>query len=240
MGLRTLGPAAALLVAASGAAAQTTTTVRSARMVADLAPDDGAAEVRIEYVLDVAGPSELRFELLGFGDADAPGFWLGARDTGIPVTLERETGSMRSAEFTMSLAEGTEEHRFEVHYLIRDAVAREGESLVAHVPVLVVAAPPSPEVIPAFEVEVLVPEAWRVSEGFPSGLTRSEPGRWGVDLAVVPSVVSLRARADGVWRPGLPLLLDVLALGILLGFGWVGWRHLSAVAGRAARRAPGA
>ncbi len=211
------------------------TRVRSVQMFADLAPDDGDAEVRMLYVLEVAGTAELRFELLGFGDATAPGFWLGERRTGTPILLAEETGSMRATDFTLNLGEGADEFQLEARYLIRDAVARDGDDLRVHVPVLVVAAPPADDVVDVFHAEVLVPDAWRVSEGFPSGLDADAEARWIADLAVVPSVVSLRARADGAWRPGVPLAIDVTASLVLLVFGLFGWRHLSGVAAQARR-----
>jgi hypothetical protein len=57
-------------------------------MYADLSPDDGGAEVRIDYELQTDGIAPLRFELLGFGDSKAEGFWFGDRDTGVPMRLE--------------------------------------------------------------------------------------------------------------------------------------------------------
>ena len=45
-------------------------------------------------------------------------------------------------------------------------------------------------------------------------------------LAVVPAVLSFRARSDGRWRPGLPALLDVAAVLLITAFSVFGWRHL--------------
>jgi hypothetical protein len=76
-----------------------------------------------------------------------------------------------------------------------------------------------------FHAELRAPSNWSVSEAFPTGL-REAGGIYTVDLAVAPSVVSLRARTDGNWRPGVPLLIDVAALTILLAFIVIGLRWL--------------
>ena len=102
MGLST--PLLAVLIVAVAIPASAQTTVRSVRLYADLSPDDGGAEVRVEYVLDVRGTPELRFELLGFGSATTDLFWLGEERTGTRIQLDTETGSMRAASFTLSFA----------------------------------------------------------------------------------------------------------------------------------------
>jgi len=228
VGLRTALLVAAALSLAGPAAAQT--TVRSVRLTADLAPDDGGAAVRVEYVLAVDGASPLRFELLGFGDATAEGFRIGERETGTPISLETESGSLRAAVFSLGVGADESEFAFVAYYFIAQAVERTGDGVRVHVPVLTLALPPEASRRDVFQAELLLPESWRVSEAFPTGLSRRPDGVHEVDLPVVPSVVSLRARADGAWRPGLPLVLDVLAALILLGFGVVGWRHLREVA----------
>jgi hypothetical protein len=68
-----------------------------------------------------------------------------------------------------------------------------------------------------------------VAEAFPTGLRPTDtPDVWAVELAVVPAVLSLRARTDGRWRPGLPALLDVAAVLVVVAFSVVGLRHLRA------------
>ena len=210
------------------AAAQT--TVQSARLYADLSPDDGGAEVRIEYVLDVRGTPELQFELLGFGAASADGFWLGEERTGTRIELDPQTGSMRAAAFTLSLADGSEPYRLVVQYWIADAVQLDGEDLLLRVPVLSIALPPAAGVPDLFRAELSLPPEWSVSEGFPTGFEANEEGAYVVSLPVVPSMVSARGRTDGTWRLGLPLVIDLLTVVILLAFSFVGWRHLVRIA----------
>lgn len=232
---RWLPGALAVLLLAADASAQV--TVRSARLVADLAADDGGAEVVVEYALGLPSSAALRFELLAFGRATATKFWLGEERTGTPVALEGEGDAIRATELVLNLAGPADSLVLVARYRVEEAVEREGEAVRVHVPVLTVAAPPD---VPGasgssgeggiFQAELLIPEGWRVSEGFPSGLRPEGDGRWSVDLAVVPSVVSLRGRSDGSWRPGLPLALDAAATAVLLLFGVLGWRQLQGVA----------
>jgi hypothetical protein len=213
----------ALCVAAGSAASQS--TVRSAHLFADLRPDDGGAEVRIDYVLETQGIAPLRFELLGFGDARAEGFWLGERETGTPIRLEAEGGSMRATDFSLNVGAGPT-FEFTARYWIEAAVERDGERVKVHIPVLAVALPPAEGANEVFRAELLLPEEWSVSESFPTGLSLDDDGAYSVELAVLPSVVSMRGSADGRWRPGLPLAVDFTAGLILLVFAFFGWRHL--------------
>ncbi|MDA0311326.1 MAG: hypothetical protein O2992_04325 [Gemmatimonadetes bacterium] len=201
-------------------------TVRSARMYADLSPDDGGAEVRIDYELQTDGIAPLRFELLGFGDSKAEGFWFGDRDTGVPMRLEAEVGSMRASEFSLNSAAEDGAFVFTARYWIADAVVRSGNRVTVNVPVLSVALPPSPDAEEVFGAEVVLPDGWAVSGSFPTGISQSAASTFSVGLAVVPAVVTVRGRTDGVWRPDLALTLEVLAGLVLLVFGAFGIRHL--------------
>ena len=81
---------------------------------------------------------------------------------------------------------------------------------------------------------VVVREGWVIADGFRSGLRRDEPGVYTVALTAAPAMVGFRARTDGRWSPGVPLLIDVLTVLLLLGFAAFGWRHLQGVvSGRA-------
>lgn len=82
----------------------------------------------------------------------------------------------------------------------------------------------------AFDARLTVPAEWAVTEGFPSRLRRVDDGVWAVSLTVAPSVVGFRASTDGRWRPGFPLLVDLLTLVILAVFLVGGWRHLRRMA----------
>ena len=224
MGLST--PLLTVVIVAVAVPASAQTTVQSARLYADLSPDDGGAEVRVEYVLDVQGTPELRFELLGFGAASADVFWLGEQRTGTQIELDAETGSMRAAAFTLSLAETSEPYHLVTHYWIAEAVQLDGEDVRVRVPVLSIAFPPADGVSDLFRAELRLPPEWSVAEGFPTGLEANDEGVYTVALPVVPSLVSARGRTDGAWRPGLPLVIDLLTAAVLLVFSFMGWRHL--------------
>ena len=168
--------------------------------------------------------------MLGFGSANTDLFWLGEERTGTRIQLDTETGSMRAASFTLSFAETGEPYHLVGVYRIAEAVQRDGEDVPVRVPVLPVAAPPHAGCPGLFRAELRLPPAWSVAEGFPTGLEADGEGLYVVDLPVVPSVISLRGRADGAWRPGLPLLIDVLIGAILLAFGFMGWRHVKRAA----------
>ena len=228
MGLSRLLLAAVLVAVAVPASAQT--SVRSAHLYADLRPDDGGAEVRIEYVLDVQGAPEMRFELLGFGSASAESFWLGGQRTGTRMQLDAETGSMRAAAFTLTLADTGEPYHLVAEYWIANAVERDGEDVRVRVPVLSLGFPPADGVSDVFRAALEFPPEWSISEGFPTGLEANEQGVYTVALPVVPSMVSARGRTDGTRRPGLPLVIDLLTAAILLAFSFMGWRHLKRAA----------
>ncbi len=202
------------------------TTVQSALIYADLSPDDGGADVRVEYVLDVQGTPELRFELLGFGPATTNAFWLGEPRTGTEIPLDAEVGSMRAASFRLTLYEPNEPYHIVALYRIEDAVQRDGDDLLVRVPVLSLAFPPADGSTDLFRAELTLPAEWHVSEGFPTRLEADGEGSYVVDLPVVPSMLGVRGRADGAWRPGLPLLIDCLMGAIILAFGLVGWRQI--------------
>ncbi len=224
MGLSTPLLATVIVVMAVPASAQT--TVQSAHLYADLSPDDGGAEVRIEYMLDVQGAPEMRFELLGFGSASAESFWLGGQSTGVRMQLDAETGSMRAAAFTLTLADRSEPYHLIAEYWIADAVQLDGEDFRLSVPVLSIGFPPADGVSDLFRAELELPPEWSVSEGFPTGLEANDEGVYTVALPVVPSMVSARGRTDGTRGPGLPLVIDLLTAAILLAFSFMGWRHL--------------
>ena len=228
MGLSTPLLATVIVVMAVPASAQT--TVQSAHLYADLSPDDGGAEVRIEYVLDVRGAPETRFELLGFGSASAEAFWLGGQPTGARIELDAQTGSMRAATFTLTLADTGEPYHLVAEYWIADAVQLDGEDFRLSVPVLSIGFPPADGVSDLFRAELELPPEWSVSEGFPTGLEANDEGVYTVALPVVASMVSARGRTDGTRRPGLPLVIDLLTAAILLVFSFMGWRHLKSAA----------
>ena len=228
MGLST--PLLAVAVVALAVPASAQITVQSARLYADLSRDDGGAEVRVEYVLDLRGTPELRFELLGFGSASADEFWLGEQRADTRIELEAETGSMRTAAFTPSLAETSGPYHLVAHYRIAEAVELGGKDVLVRVPVLSIAVPPADGVSDLFRAELRLPPEWSIAEGFPTGLEANDEGAYTVALQVVPSLVSARGRTDGTRRPGLPLVIDLLTAAILLAFGFVGWRHLKRAA----------
>jgi hypothetical protein len=199
-------------------------TVRSARVVADLTRGDGSAVVDLEYVLHGVPPSGgVHVSLLDFGQAAARDVRVepGAMSVEVPLVH----GVARGGELPVDRI--AEDGVVRVRYRIPDAVREEEGELRGHIPVLTVDGPPEETSPDLFQAELRVPAGWTVSEGFPTALSAGgEGGVYRVALPVVPSVVSFRARADGAWRPGLPLLLDLTGVGVLLAFAVAGWRHL--------------
>jgi hypothetical protein len=219
--------------------------VSSARMEADLRAGDGSAEVRISYVFVAALPDarlplaeRIPIELLGFGDATATEVHLGS---GVTIALAPTVGSHRAAALQPSESESGDvlrpegssgdALRVEIRYRVEQAVVFDGPRLRGRIPAVTGPAPIAGG--DGFEAVVLLPDAWVVSDGFPSGLAPGPSGFHEVSLPVVPAMVGFRARTDGRRRPGLPLLIDLLTLTILLGFAAFGLRHLRSVAARA-------
>jgi len=91
-----------------------------------------------------------------------------------------------------------------------------------------------------FSARLEVPRRWRLSDAFPTGLRRTEDGVLHAELATAPAMIGLRARTDGSWSPGLPLVVDLLALAVLTAFALRGWLHLRGVVAGRRDAAPGA
>jgi hypothetical protein len=100
--------------------------------------------------------------------------------------------------------------------------------VVSHLPVLRADLPFERARPGLWVAEVRIPSGWRVMEAFPTGLAPSgTPGELVGGLQVVPTVVTLRVRPDGAWRPGLILLLNLLAAGVVVLVSVAGWRQLT-------------
>lgn len=211
-------------------------TVLSVQMNADLSAADGSAEVTMRYVL---GPDSgrmlpltrpVRFELLGFGDATVERVSV---SSGRSFELWPTQGSHRAASLFLSEVTAGSTVPLEVRYRVEAAVHEDGPRLRARIPTLTGPAEPIGEDGVGFTARLILPPEWVASEGFPSGLREDTDGVWSVSLQTSPSMVGFRGRSDGLWRPGVPLAVDLVTLLILLGFSAVGWRHLSGVARRA-------
>lgn len=209
--------------------------VVSARFEADLTAADGAADVTMRYVFATEAGGTLpldvpiNLELLGFDEATTNRFTADGTD----VELWPTTGSHRAAAVYAPPAAGGSSLSMELRYRIERAVVDDGGKLRGRIPVLSGPSAPTAGGDDAFEARLILPEHWAPSEGFPSGLRVQSDGSYTVTLQVVPSVVGFRGRSDGVRRPGLPLLVDLLTLVILVSFSAFGWRHLRGVARRA-------
>jgi hypothetical protein len=144
----------------------------------------------------------------------------------VPTTLPDRHGAARSG--TWAVEAGPDGRAvLRVEYQIPRAGADGGGRIVSHLPVLVVELAPEAARPGLFQGRVRVPADWAVTEGFPTGLAAGdEAGTYAVELAVVPSVVTVRARADGRGGVALPLVLDLVALAALLLTAVVGWRHM--------------
>jgi hypothetical protein len=224
-----------LAAGATSAAAQG--VVRAARFTVDVAPSD--VSVRAEYELALEGDAGfVEVELLereGATDIEVLG------PGGRPLDLRTASGTRRTGTVDLasaavdgtaagggaaggSAAGGTASLTF--HYDVRGAVRLEGGAFLVRVPALSVSLPPAADAGDVFSATVRVPEGWTVSDGFPSGLRDDGLGGYATTLPVVPSMVSVRGRSDGTWRPSVNLLVEILAGAFLLGFALLGLRHL--------------
>ena len=210
--------------------------VLSVHAEADLSAGDGSANVSIRYAIGttptdvVPRDKPMRFELLGFGDATADWFTTTGGDT---VELWPTHGAHKAASIYASESL-LERNRGEVElsYRVEAAVIEEDGRLRARIPLL--SGPTAPMGASGeFTARLVLPEGWTISEGFPSGLRTNDDGTWSVRLQVAPSMIGFRGRSDGAWRPSIPLAVDFVTLIFLVGFSFVGWRHLSDVARRA-------
>ncbi|MDP2958193.1 MAG: hypothetical protein Q8N53_17330 [Longimicrobiales bacterium] len=216
----------ALLACASPAGAQG--TVRQARLQADLTGASGEAAVRVEYVLGGVAPGDsVPVSLLDFGPAIPFDFRVG--EGAESLSLSRLRGAARGGH---ARVEGTSDGqgRLVVTYRVPLPADRSGV-VVSHLPVLRADLPLEGSRPGLWAADVRVPAGWRVTEAFPTGLVPfGTSGEWVGELQVVPTVVTLRARPDGAWRPGLLLLLNLLAAGVVVFTCVAGWRHLTAKA----------
>ncbi|MEQ9399535.1 MAG: hypothetical protein RJQ04_10275 [Longimicrobiales bacterium] len=215
-----LGPASA-----AGGQEPPAGTVRSARVVADLTAGDGSADVTVEYRIGgVARGDTLPGRVLAFGDSRISDLTVGGR----PVPLAAGSGVASTASVVVSSRTGSGDAVVILRYVVAEAAARSGPARRFQVPVLTLDRPPEASQPGLFVAEFRVPRGWSVMEGFPTTLAGDpdRPGVYVATLPVVPSVLGLRARTDGVWRPGLPTLFDGLALLVLIGFFWAAWRHI--------------
>jgi hypothetical protein len=209
--------------------------VRSVEMSADLTAGDGSAAVHVEIVFVPDDTSGVRLELLGFANAMAEEFRSGGADgpvirfagrTGSRAWIVIERGALERAGLRPAPLDDTRVWHLIADYVVDNAVVRDASGVRARVPVLTVALPPVRASGDVFRARVVVPPDWIVVESFPTGLRETPDSEYDVRLAVAPSVISLRARSDGAWRPGVPLILDVVAGIILLVFLVFGWRHV--------------
>lgn len=216
----------------------------SQRVEVDMGAGDGSAEVDVLFELASAregAPAPIDepvpLELLGFGDATAEEVVVNGVES---VVLWPTVGSHRAARVRLPADRSTPTVEVAVSYRVGN-VLEAGEagsapattddpSIHARIPILTGPPVRAESGGEAFGARLSTPEGWALTEGFPSGLREVEPGRHVVSLTVAPSVVGFRARTDGSWRPGFPLVVDVLTVLILSGFAAFGWRHLRSVA----------
>jgi hypothetical protein len=194
----------------------------------DAGTGEGSAEVHVRMTL-APTPSDgsLPLSLLGFGDADVGEV---RTEDGRLVVLWPASGGRRAASLEPLPAEGDGTTEVSFRYRVDGAVEMNGGSARVRIPIVTGPAAPEGD---GFSATVRLPEEWRFREGFPTGLRSSGGGVYEVSLPVVPSMLAVRARTDGSWRPGFPLAVDTLTVTLLLAFAGFGWRHLrGVVAGR--------
>ncbi len=225
--MRRLALALLFFLDIGGAAGQG--TVLSTEVYASLGAADRTAHVRVEYVVTGVEPGvELPASILTFGKA-AP---TGLRVTVGGAVVRFTPGPGRSQVAYLPVVVGSSgEGRVVAHYTVPSAVYEQGDALRGHIPVLALDLVHAEARPGFFRAELSLESDWVVSEVFPTGLAPvgdvvGSEQRYTVELPVVPATLSFRAHVDGRWHPGLPFVLDVLAAVIILGFGFVGWRHL--------------
>ncbi len=195
--------------------------VRSARLATELA-EDGSARVRIEYELEAEGDVGAVPVVVLVPRGVEPRGVTGPR--GDAVALVPEGGLRRSASIRPPDADRARTLSFE--YRVEGAISDEAGGFVARIPVLTVALPADGESGEVFSGAVSVPEGWAVSEAFPAGLREGAPGVFEATLPVIPSLLTLRGRTDGRWRPGAGLVVELLTALVLTGLGVVTWRRV--------------
>ncbi len=225
----------AIATAAAGQVADEGWQVESALLVADMTRGDGGADVTARFTLragDGRGAKEpIQIELLGFGEATARVVSL---EDGSALVLWPTVGTHRAASVHAPDTEWGEALTLEFRYRVERATEFEDGTVRVRIPVLNGPSAPTSAEEDGFEARLLLPDGWSPTEAFPTGLKRLPDGDYAVSLPVVPSMVGFRAGTDGAWRPGVPMLMDLLTISILAAFAAFGWRHLRAVA-RAAR-----
>jgi hypothetical protein len=196
---------------------------------ASLTNEHEAARVRVEYTLSGAVPgSRIPATVLTFGSEPPTALALGS--AGEPASFSPGPGRAQVALLPVEVGNAGEA-RVVAEYTVPSPVSEVGGALRGHIPVLSLDRVPQEAQPGLFHGEVNVPAGWTFSEAFPTGLSRSDVQEgayavYAVDLSVVPATLSFRAYTDGAWHPGLPLILDVLAALIVVGFSFAGWRHL--------------
>lgn len=204
-------------------------TVRAAHLTADLRGTDGSASVTIRY--ELLGADELEvvdLELLGFGPAfaDTVSVVDGAR-----LLLRPVSGSRRRATARLPPAGDAARKQVVLEYRALSAVELRDGTVRVRIPLVTVSLPPATDSATVFTATLDLPETWDVAEGFPSSLREREPGIYEATLPIVPSVVSLRGRTDGTWRPSVVLLADLMTALVLAWVALAGWRRLRVLSG---------
>lgn len=208
------------------------TRISSVTMTATVVPGEEDVEVLLEYRLERtpgAAPEPVLLHVLRVGGTEILNILVetpGAPDQSRALTLSEQDGVRESATIDPAMLPGD---ALLLSYRVSGAVELQDGAGRIRLPLLVLDLPLVGTTRSTFQTAIEVPEEWRVSGTFPSGLAATTPGIWTADLQVVPAFVSISARPDGAWRPGLPWALDVATVLILLGVGFVGWRHLSGV-----------
>jgi len=197
--------------------------VHAATFHADLRGSE--ARVRLVYELrGVVAGTVVGVSLLDFGGAAAVD--LRAGDAGAGLSLPEIRGAARGGALAVDPGPGGTT-RVELSYAVPLPDGGDG-SVVVHLPVATLDLQPERARPDLFRAELVVPEGWSVTEGFPTAMyPAAGVGRLQASLQVVPSVVTVRARTDGRSRAGLLLVLDLAALVGLVGFSVAGWRHLA-------------
>ena len=197
--------------------------VARASLTAHVSERGNVAEVVAEYRLTGVSPGDpVPLSLLGVGGARVVALRSGDVDVALPDSAGRRL------ELTVPASRLEGGTGLILSYRVESVIRSVGGARRGHVPVAAVLWPPLEARPGIFSAELHLPRDWRVTEAFPTGLRvrGTDPSALEAQLAVVPSVVSFRARVGQGGMLGPLALLDLAAGVVLVAVGWVVWRRL--------------
>ncbi len=189
----------------------------------------GPVRVEIDYVLVVGQQiSELPLEGVAFAGSRLTD--VAATLDGVPLLVELQSESNGRLSGRIEVPSGSE-RRLAVRLTYRVSPSSgEVDATRLILPVLALGWPPQEALPGTFRAQVTLPVGLSTFESFPAGLVAGEPLASGgrvhsLELPVVPALIRIRS-GQGAIRFNLPLVMDVLVLGLFLMLGVKGWRAM--------------